>query len=269
MDFDADATELLVVGDVPRRQVERRKEALAPGTECRIDVRHTVECDHGPFDVWICPQKRLGDDGRRMAESYRVFPEGDPVFLASTGWLATRRRAETHTRRRPTPTSGRSRPSGWPRCSTSITTSSWTTSRPGTSRATSARSTRSSTLRLSNCGVWRPWPVGTGQPSGPRQASTSPRARPAGRTCLFRLRTRRDRPSSLGDRRRGISRCKSPSIGPLAHRVEQGTFNPKVPGSRPGRPTSSHHGTGCRPPCILSRSTPRSATSGPSSSDAR
>ena len=25
--------------------------------------------------------------------------------------------------------------------------------------------------------------------------------------------------------------------GPLAHRVEQGTFNPKVPGSSPGRPT--------------------------------
>jgi hypothetical protein len=28
-----------------------------------------------------------------------------------------------------------------------------------------------------------------------------------------------------------------PNIGPLAHREEQGTFNPKVPGSRPGRPT--------------------------------
>ena len=27
--------------------------------------------------------------------------------------------------------------------------------------------------------------------------------------------------------------------GPLAHRVEQGTFNPKVPGSSPGRPTRS------------------------------
>jgi hypothetical protein len=26
-------------------------------------------------------------------------------------------------------------------------------------------------------------------------------------------------------------------VGPLAHRVEQGTFNPKVPGSSPGRPT--------------------------------
>ena len=25
--------------------------------------------------------------------------------------------------------------------------------------------------------------------------------------------------------------------GPLAHPEEQGTFNPKVPGSRPGRPT--------------------------------
>ena len=28
-------------------------------------------------------------------------------------------------------------------------------------------------------------------------------------------------------------------FGPLAHREEQGTFNPKVPGSRPGRPTIS------------------------------
>ena len=26
--------------------------------------------------------------------------------------------------------------------------------------------------------------------------------------------------------------------GSLAHRVEQGTFNPKVPGSSPGRPTT-------------------------------
>src|SRR5581483_2517752 len=26
--------------------------------------------------------------------------------------------------------------------------------------------------------------------------------------------------------------------GPLAHRVEQGTFNPKAPGSSPGRPTA-------------------------------
>ena len=31
--------------------------------------------------------------------------------------------------------------------------------------------------------------------------------------------------------------AKLPNCGPLAHREEQGTFNPKVPGSRPGRPT--------------------------------
>src|SRR5271166_6021338 len=31
------------------------------------------------------------------------------------------------------------------------------------------------------------------------------------------------------------------SLGPLAHRVEQGTFNPKVPGSSPGRPTRDPH----------------------------
>ncbi len=39
---------------------------------------------------------------------------------------------------------------------------------------------------------------------------------------------------------------KSPA-GPLAHRVEQGTFNPKVPGSSPGRPTSSEHMYDARP----------------------
>ncbi len=85
VDFNADATELLVIGDVPRRQVKRRKETLARGTEYRFDVRHSVECKHGPFDVWICPQKRLGDDGRKMAENYRIFPEGDPVFVALYG----------------------------------------------------------------------------------------------------------------------------------------------------------------------------------------
>ena len=31
-------------------------------------------------------------------------------------------------------------------------------------------------------------------------------------------------------------------LGPLAHREEQGTFNPKVPGSRPGRPTGESPG---------------------------
>ena len=32
--------------------------------------------------------------------------------------------------------------------------------------------------------------------------------------------------------------------GPLAHLVEQGTFNPKVPGSSPGRPTTKQAGQG-------------------------
>ncbi len=32
-------------------------------------------------------------------------------------------------------------------------------------------------------------------------------------------------------------RLGSGSVGPLAHPVEQGTFNPKVQGSRPWRPT--------------------------------
>ena len=40
------------------------------------------------------------------------------------------------------------------------------------------------------------------------------------------------------DSLRAISCTFSCSPGPLAHREEQGTFNPKVPGSRPGRPTT-------------------------------
>jgi hypothetical protein len=34
-----------------------------------------------------------------------------------------------------------------------------------------------------------------------------------------------------------FARALSFTLGPLAHRVEQGTFNPKVVGSRPTRPT--------------------------------
>ena len=39
-----------------------------------------------------------------------------------------------------------------------------------------------------------------------------------------------------------VSRGLSCSPGPLAHPEEQGTFNPKVPGSRPGRPTHKRPG---------------------------
>ena len=62
--------------------------------------------------------------------------------------------------------------------------------------------------------------------------------------------------------------------GSLAHRVEQGTFNPKVPGSSPGRPTtcwpyspyspmSSFHRSGCSAmkAVMSSTHTPSSKTS--------
>ena len=41
-----------------------------------------------------------------------------------------------------------------------------------------------------------------------------------------------------------VSRGLSCSPGPLAHPEEQGTFNPKVPGSRPGRPTIKDQASG-------------------------
>jgi hypothetical protein len=49
--------------------------------------------------------------------------------------------------------------------------------------------------------------------------------------------------------RRTSSRQLSCSRGPLAHPEEQGTFNPKVPGSRPGRPTKSVVTEFCLPSC--------------------
>ena len=35
--------------------------------------------------MWISPHKENGDDGRKIAENYRVFPEGDDVFKALYG----------------------------------------------------------------------------------------------------------------------------------------------------------------------------------------
>ena len=59
-------------------------------------------------------------------------------------------------------------------------------------------------------------------------------------------RTSRSDGPALRRSRRGVASTSLPRtpssstfslVGPLAHRVEQGTFNPKVPGSSPGRPT--------------------------------
>ena len=35
--------------------------------------------------VWVSPHKENGDDGRKVAENYRVFQEGDDVFKALYG----------------------------------------------------------------------------------------------------------------------------------------------------------------------------------------
>ncbi len=65
---------------------------------------------------------------------------------------------------------------------------------------------------------------------------------------------------------RTFSRGYSCSPGPLAHPEEQGTFNPKVPGSRPGRPTNSSSAREgwARGTTVRARSSP---TASPSSAD--
>ena len=80
VDWDQDGSNIVVVGTPKRLQVKRSQELTAQGPHYRFSVGYKVSCRHGDFEVWISPHKELGDDGRKIAENYRVFPEGDEVF---------------------------------------------------------------------------------------------------------------------------------------------------------------------------------------------
>ncbi len=85
VDWDQDGSNMVVVGTPKRFQVKRTNELTAHGAHFRISVGYTITCRHGDFEVWISPHKENGDDGRKVAENYRVFPEGDDVFKALYG----------------------------------------------------------------------------------------------------------------------------------------------------------------------------------------
>jgi hypothetical protein len=80
LDYNHDGSEPVVVGAPERKPVKRAREGTLQEPRYRTNVRCTVVCRHGDFDVWISPHKEWGDDGRKMAENYRVFPEGDPIY---------------------------------------------------------------------------------------------------------------------------------------------------------------------------------------------
>ena len=85
LDYNRDGSKQVVVGTPQRKQVKRAREGILQEPRYRTNVRYTVECRHGEFDMWISPHKEWGDDGRKMAEHYRVFPEGDPVYKVLYG----------------------------------------------------------------------------------------------------------------------------------------------------------------------------------------
>ena len=69
-----------VVGTPKRIQVTRSNELTAQGSHYRMRIGDTVKSHHGNLEFWISPHKENGDNGRKIAENYRVFPEGDHVF---------------------------------------------------------------------------------------------------------------------------------------------------------------------------------------------
>lgn len=85
VDWDQDGSNMVVVNTPERLQVKRAHELTKLGVLYRVSVGYTVRCRHGDFEVWISPHKESGDDGRKVAENYRVFPEGDDVFKALYG----------------------------------------------------------------------------------------------------------------------------------------------------------------------------------------
>lgn len=80
VDWDQDGANMVVVDAPKRLQVKRARELTSNGAQYRVSVSYKIKCRHGEFDVWVSPHKESGDDGRKVAENYRVFPEGDPVF---------------------------------------------------------------------------------------------------------------------------------------------------------------------------------------------
>ncbi len=85
VDWDQDGSNMVVVGTPKRLQVKRLNEMTAQGSHYRVSVGYTITCHHGDFEVWISPHYEKGDDGRKIAENFRVFPEGDDVFKALYG----------------------------------------------------------------------------------------------------------------------------------------------------------------------------------------
>jgi hypothetical protein len=85
VDWDQDGTNMVVL-DIPKRlQVKRAQEPTDNGVQYRVSVGYTVKCRHGDFDVWISPHKGSGSGPDNIAENFRVFPEGDPVFKGLYG----------------------------------------------------------------------------------------------------------------------------------------------------------------------------------------
>jgi hypothetical protein len=80
VDFDESGTKLMAIAELPVIQVKRARR-VRETKPYHFNVRFQVRCPHGDFDFWLCPhESQAGDDGRKLAENFRIFPEGTPVY---------------------------------------------------------------------------------------------------------------------------------------------------------------------------------------------
>ena len=85
VDYDETGRDFVEISRPKKVQVKRsaRKTEERPYS---FSDGYCITCPHGDFTVWLCPHQRIGaDDGRKMAENFRVFPEGSPQFIELYG----------------------------------------------------------------------------------------------------------------------------------------------------------------------------------------
>ena len=85
VDFDDRGDNLVEVSRPALLQV--KKAARKDGKKrFHVSAGYRVECEHGAFEIWRSPHaSHNGDDGRHIAENFRIFPEGSDQFTELYG----------------------------------------------------------------------------------------------------------------------------------------------------------------------------------------
>jgi hypothetical protein len=80
VDFDESGTNLVEISRPRMLQVKRARRSDLERS-FHFTSGYEISCGGGDFTTWLCPHKELADDdGRKMAENFRIFPEGSEQY---------------------------------------------------------------------------------------------------------------------------------------------------------------------------------------------